>query len=491
MSKKAIMKLIKTRIKLNEEFVDGKGYRKRDPISGEEFFSMKRNAKYSPKTLEMLKKHQSKDRPKFTTNKEKIKEYMAQESAKLGEKLKKNPELKSSEEFRGLSGKELASKLDKMEKEKKEKRKSMLSSKSTKETKVPKATPNETRSMLSSNVMTSGYSDVDTQEMLDYVGYNKDLGVVTVGGDVDITPALQEMFNEDDSKKCYDLMSKTVSILDGDTDLSDKEIKSVISKTLPFADADDIISMINDEDTDGLSDYKLDLKDSIIRGSGWSDINGDYAIAPSIPKDVNKEQLNYFASVKDYNPDKDYLPGLDNSFVDKSFKKAIKGLAKSDIAELDGNVVRVLGQSFHLDESYAEMDEVEEALEKPIKSVDDLKQLFEVVGNNVEGAWGDGSTRDYTQDYKSVLRSAISNDIDKEIKSKTSTEKSTKPKTSRPFNLDVSAKDGKVSAKINGKDYNYKLNVDQDKYNEVYDKLYKRNKGAFLAWLKKNSDLEK
>ena len=137
------------------------------------------------------------------------------------------------------------------------------------------------------------------------------------------------------------------------------------------------------------------------------------------------------------------------------------------------------------------MDEVKEALDKPIKSVDDLKELFKVIGNNVEGAWGYGTTRDYTQDYKNVLRSTISKDIDKEIKSKTSTEKSSKPKTSRPFNLDVSSKDGKVSAKINGKDYNYKLKVPQERYDEVYNKLYKLNKGAFLAWLKKNSDLEK
>lgn len=41
---------------LNEEFVDGKGYRKKDPITGEEFFSFKRNAKYSPRTIEKLKK---------------------------------------------------------------------------------------------------------------------------------------------------------------------------------------------------------------------------------------------------------------------------------------------------------------------------------------------------------------------------------------------------------------------------------------------------
>lgn len=60
MSKKAIMKLIKTRIKLNEEFVDGKGYRKKDPIYGEEFFSFKRNAKYSPKTLQMMREKEKK-----------------------------------------------------------------------------------------------------------------------------------------------------------------------------------------------------------------------------------------------------------------------------------------------------------------------------------------------------------------------------------------------------------------------------------------------
>lgn len=50
------MRLIKSKSKLNEEFVDGKGYRKKDPITGEEFFSMKRNAKYAPKTLKTMKR---------------------------------------------------------------------------------------------------------------------------------------------------------------------------------------------------------------------------------------------------------------------------------------------------------------------------------------------------------------------------------------------------------------------------------------------------
>lgn len=42
--------------RLREEWVDGKGYRKRDPVTGEEFFSFKRNAKYAPKTLKTMKR---------------------------------------------------------------------------------------------------------------------------------------------------------------------------------------------------------------------------------------------------------------------------------------------------------------------------------------------------------------------------------------------------------------------------------------------------